>query len=178
MNWERMLLGAVEALPRTIVVGVLAYAALVLLLRASGKRTLSKFGAYDLVVTVAVGSTLATTLVTSDVALAQGLTAFVVLLGLQFVISWLMARSPRLRGIVRGEPALLLYRGRFLDRAMRAERVTEAEVRAAARAEGIATLSEIEAAVLETDGSVTIVRVGTPADRSALEGVRDYPTDA
>ena len=60
---------------RVLVVGTAAYAALVLLLRASGKRTLAKLNAFDLVVTVALGSTLATVLLSKDVALAEGLLA-------------------------------------------------------------------------------------------------------
>ncbi len=61
-----------SAMGRTVVVGVLAYLALVLLLRVSGKRTLSKMNAFDLVVTVALGSTLATVLLSTSVALARG----------------------------------------------------------------------------------------------------------
>jgi uncharacterized membrane protein YcaP (DUF421 family) len=60
---------------RVVVVGTLAYAALVLLLRATGKRTLSKMNAFDLVVTVALGSTLATVLLSKDIALAEGVVA-------------------------------------------------------------------------------------------------------
>ena len=63
------------ALGRIILVGALAYFALVLILRASGKRTLSKLNAFDLVVTVALGSTLATVLLSKDVALAEGVVA-------------------------------------------------------------------------------------------------------
>jgi uncharacterized membrane protein YcaP (DUF421 family) len=62
-------------LGRVLVVGTLAYFALVLTLRVSGKRTLSKLNAFDLVVTVALGSTLATVLLSKDVALAEGLLA-------------------------------------------------------------------------------------------------------
>ena len=68
---------------RVMVVGVAAYAALVALLRASGKRTLAKLNAFDFVVTVALGSTLATVLLSKDVALAEGLRAFALLTGLQ-----------------------------------------------------------------------------------------------
>ena len=77
------------ALGRTAVVGVLAYLALVFLLRISGKRTLSKMNAFDLVVTVALGSTLATVLLSKNVALANGVLAFALLIGLQFAITWL-----------------------------------------------------------------------------------------
>lgn len=74
---------------RTLVVGVLAYVALVLFLRISGKRTLSKLNAFDLVVTVALGSTLATILLNQDIAPAQGALAFLLLIGLQFIVAWL-----------------------------------------------------------------------------------------
>lgn len=77
---------------RTVLVGALAYAGLVVFLRLSGKRTLSKLNAFDLVVTVALGSTLATILLDEKVPLAEGLTAFAVLIGLQFVVTWTSVR--------------------------------------------------------------------------------------
>jgi hypothetical protein len=70
-----------DGLLRTLVVGVLAYVVLVGFLRLSGKRTLSKMNAFDLVVTVALGSTLATILLSKDVALAEGALAFALLIG-------------------------------------------------------------------------------------------------
>ena len=160
---------------RTLLVGACAYAALVLLLRVSGKRTLSKFNAFDFVVTVALGSTLATILLSNDVALAQGVAAFVTLIGLQFVVTWLSLRSTGVRAVVKGEPALLLYRGDFVPGALRRERVTQEEVLAALRSQGIATPAEVEAAVLETDGSITVVSGAPQGDAPALAEVRGYP---
>jgi uncharacterized membrane protein YcaP (DUF421 family) len=86
-------------------VGVLAYAALVLP-RVSGKRTFSKMNAFDLVVTVALGSTLATILLSSDIALAEGVTAFVTLIGLQYLVAWLSCRSSMVSRLVKAEPRL------------------------------------------------------------------------
>ena len=82
-----------------------------LLLRVSGKRTLTKINAFDLVVTVALGSTLATVLLTKSVALAEGLTAFVLLIFLQFVLTWLFVRSQAASRLVKSEPTLLVYQG-------------------------------------------------------------------
>ena len=82
-----------------------------LLLRVSGKRTLTKMNAFDLVVTVALGSTLATVLLTKSVALAEGLTAFVLLIFLQFVLTWLFVRSQAASRLVKSEPTLLVYQG-------------------------------------------------------------------
>jgi uncharacterized membrane protein YcaP (DUF421 family) len=170
-----MLFGGWTALGRTVVVGVLAYVALVLLLRLSGKRTLSKFNAFDFVVTVAIGSTLATVLLSEQVALAQGVTAFTVLLTLQFVITWLSVRSARVRELVKGEPALLLHRGEYLSGALRRERITREELLAAAREQGVASLDDVESAVLETDGTITIVRSAPETQPSTLAGVRGFP---
>jgi uncharacterized membrane protein YcaP (DUF421 family) len=143
---------------RVVVVGTLAYAALVVLLRTTGKRTLSKLNAFDLVVTVALGPTLATVLLTKDVALAEGIVAFGLLVLLQYAITWSSVRSDHVRALVKAEPCLLLRDGRFLHGAMRRERVTEDEVQAAARAQGIASLNDVAAAVLETDGSFSVIR--------------------
>lgn len=142
---------------RVVVVGTLAYVALVLLLRVSGKRTLSKMNAFDFIVTIALGSTLATVLLSKDVALAEGITAFALLIGLQYGITWLSVRSRRVENLVKAEPSLLFFGGRFLDDSLRRERVTPAEVRAAVRAQGLANIEDAGAVVLETDGSVTVL---------------------
>ena len=150
-------------LGRTLVVGPLAYAALVSVLRVSGKRTLTKLNAFDLVVTVALGSTLATILLSKDVALAEGVLAIVLLVGLQYVIAWSSVHSGRFQGFIKAEPALLLHRGRFLDDALRAERVTREEVLAVLRSNGVDDPAGVAAVVLETDGSFSVLKSGPEA---------------
>lgn len=150
---------------RVLLIGLLAYTAMVLLLRVSGKRTLSKMNAFDLVVTVALGSTLATVLLSKDVALAEGVAAFALLILLQFAVTWSSVRSKALRRAVKSEPALLFFDGRFLSAALRRERVTQDEAEAAVRQHGHASMQQVAAVVLETDGSLSVV--GRPADATA-----------
>ena len=169
---ERVVFNGWTGLFRVVIVGTLAYVALVLLLRISGKRTLSKMNAFDLVVTVALGSTLATVILSKDVALAEGVVAFALLVGLQFGITWLSVRSSTISRLVKAEPTLLLYQGRFLLDQMRRTRVLEAEVRAAIREQGIATLAAVEAVVLETDGSFAVVQ-RTEGPATALGGLAE-----
>jgi uncharacterized membrane protein YcaP (DUF421 family) len=152
-------------------VGILAYVGLVLLLRVSDKRPLSKMNAFGLVVTVALGSTLATVLLSTSVALAEGLLAFALLIFLQFAVTWLSVRSAAVRRLVKNELKLLFYDGKFLRDAMRAERVTEEEVQPAVRRQGVADLDGVGAAVLETDGSVTVMLRGDLGSGSALGSV-------
>ncbi|HUG76098.1 MAG TPA: YetF domain-containing protein [Burkholderiales bacterium] len=161
-----------DGLLRTLVVGVLAYVVLVGFLRLSGKRTLSKMNAFDLVVTVALGSTLATILLSKDVALAEGALAFALLIGLQFVVTWSSVRARWIRRWVTGEPRMLLYRGECLPAALRSARVTQDEVLAAVRAAGLLALEDAEAVVLETDGSFSVVRRRDGAQASSLAGMR------
>ena len=161
-----------SVLGRTLLIGVLAYVSLVFMLRVSGKRTLAKMNAFDLVVTVAIGSTMATIVLSKSVALAEGLLALALLIGMQFAISWSSTRMPWLRRVVTGEPRLLLRDGTMLDDALRDARVTREEVRAAVRSAGIGALGEVAAVVLETDGSFSVIAGQPGAALSSLDGVR------
>lgn len=171
---NQILFSGWDGLFRTLVVGILAYVVLVLFLRITGRRTLSKMNAFDLIVTVALGSTLATVLLNKNVALAEGALAFALLIGMQFMVTWASVRMRWVRRLVTGEPQLLLYRGDFLRDALRSARVTRDEVRAAVRAAGLTELRDAEAVVLETDGSFSVVRRGDIGEASILQGVKGH----
>lgn len=166
-----MLFSGWDSLLRTLVVGILAYVTLVVFLRVSGKRTLSKLNAFDLIVTVALGSTLATVLLAKDVALAEGVLAFALLIGLQFAVTWSSVRARWVRRLATGEPMMLLYDGKFLPTALRQARVTEDEIRATVRSAGVNSLHKVRAVVLETDGSFSVVRPDENGSGSSLVGV-------
>ncbi|RSD26675.1 DUF421 domain-containing protein [Mesobacillus subterraneus] len=147
-----------DAIFRTLIVGVLAYSGLVILLRISGKRTLSKMNAFDLIVTVALGSTLASILLNKNVALMEGLSAFFILIALQYLVAWLSVHSDRFKKLIKSDPQLLFYRGEFLTDKINKERVLEVEILQAARSSGIQSLDDAEAVVLETDGSISVIK--------------------
>jgi uncharacterized membrane protein YcaP (DUF421 family) len=157
---------------RVLAVGAAAYVTVVVLLRLSGKRTLAKLNAFDWVVSVAFGSTLATILLSSDVSWAEGATALALLAALQFAVAWTTARLPGGRPVVTARATLLLQDGRLLDDALHRQRVTVDEIRQAVRATGTGDLSSVAAVVLETDGSLSVVSASQAGDRSALQGVQ------
>lgn len=164
-----------EGLWKTALVGFLAYVVLILFLRITGKRTLSKMNAFDLIVTVALGSTLATIMVSKQTPLAEGLVALALLVSLQYVVTWLAIRSTWFRRIIKSEPSLLFYRGEFLQEQMRKERIVRDEILAAVRQQGVSDLMKVEAVVLETDGSLNIVKKDQgESKRSALSNVREH----
>lgn len=160
-----------ESLGAIIGKGVLAYAFIVFVLRITGKRTLSKMNAFDLIVTVALGSTLATVLLSSDVTFADGAVAMALLIVLQYVVTWLSVRAPFFQRVIKAEPRLLFHQERFLDDAMREERITREELVAAARSQGIANLADVFSVVLETDGSLSVLRSPADTNESTLRSV-------
>jgi uncharacterized membrane protein YcaP (DUF421 family) len=142
-------------LQRIAVVGLLAYVALVAMLRFMGKRALSKMNAFDLIVTVALGSTLSAAILDNQVSLVEYALALALLCGLQYVVTFTAVRSRRFANLVTSEPSLLFFEGRFLAEALRRERVTEDETLAAMRSQGVCDLDSVKAVVLETPTAVS-----------------------
>lgn len=158
---------------RVLIAGVTAYVGLVVLLRVFGKRTLSKMNAFDLVVTVALGSILAAIITSKGVAIVEGLAAFALLITLQYIVAWSAVRSRKVEQLVKSEPQLLFRRGEYLRQAMKRERVTTDEVLTAIRTSGANDIGDVEAVVLETDGTFTVLqKIETGAKRSSLEDVK------
>ncbi|HXG92896.1 MAG TPA: YetF domain-containing protein [Blastocatellia bacterium] len=147
-----------SAVGRTALFGLIAYIALVAFLRVSGKRTLSMMDPFDFVITTALGSTLAQTILSPGVSLAEGLSAFAILIALQFAVTLLNLNTKFMRHLIKPDPQLLFYRGEFLYDAMKQERVHEVEIRAAVRSQGIASLEEVEAVVLEANSSFSVIK--------------------
>jgi len=166
-NWAK--------LGRSALLALCAYLALIFLLRVSGKRTLSKLNVFDFVFVVALGSVLASTILNQDTTLADGVAAFAVLMGLQVALSWLCVTSHRLDSIVNGEPTLLFHKGRFLQETMKRERVTKEEVLASLRNSNVRKFNDVDAVVLETDGTFSVVWRFDQGKESSLMDVEGHP---
>ncbi|WP_172122156.1 YetF domain-containing protein [Devosia sp. 919] len=163
MNWTGMFFQDWQGLIRTLVVGVLAYGTIVLFLRISGKRTLAKLNAFDLVVTVALGSTLSAILLQESIVLAEGALALGLLILMQFLVTFASVRWRPFAKVVRSEPTLLARDGAFCSRAMKRERVTEDEALSAIRSSGARGIAEVEYLVLESDGTISASLRPAPA---------------
>lgn len=150
-----------EELGRIIVTALLVYPALILYVRMVGIRSISKMNNFDWVVTVALGSIVASVVLLEDVVLLDGLVAIYTLLVGQYVLTRLSLRSRIFMEAVHSSPALLFYEGHFLDEAMQRERIIKREVLSAIRKNGYADVSEVTAVVLEPDASFSVI--GRPA---------------
>ena len=154
---EKIFFDSWESIIRTLIITVLAYIGLILFLRLSGKRTLSKMNAFDFIVTIALGSTLATVMLNKNVALVDGLLGFFLLIFLQFLITYLSARYKGINELVKSTPSLLAYKGEMLMQVLKRERISREEIMAFLRKKGKSSLEPADAIVLETDGTLTLI---------------------
>lgn len=158
----------------TVILGVLSYFGIIVLLRLSGKRTLSKWNSFDFIVTIALGSILASALLSDTTTLVQAIVAVAVLVLLQFVITWTAVRSGAVQALIKSEPSLLLFKGEMIDSNLKNQRVAEGEVLAAIRLSGHSSVGKVDAVILETDGSFSVIEKVDIENASAMKDVRDF----
>lgn len=152
-----MILGDLDSMIRLLVFGSTAYLCAIVMLRLSGSRTLAKMHAYDLVVTIAFGSVLASIMLDASVSLATGIAALALLVGLQYAVARLAVLYPAWGRLVTTPPVLLAWQGRELEAAMRGQRVTSDDLQSALRQHGYASLDQVRAVVIEPDGTLSII---------------------
>ena len=160
-----------SGLARVLIVGPLAYLWLIAILRVSGKRTLAQLNAFDFIVTVALGSTLATVVLSSPVAWVEGALALALLAVLQLVVAWVSVHVRWVRDAVTSTPTVLLRDG-IPDRdALTRQRISEQSVRQAVRSAGIGGLELVAAVVLEPNGTISVVPTSQFGSGSATADV-------
>ncbi|WP_202980236.1 DUF421 domain-containing protein [Marinobacter fonticola] len=152
----------------TLLIVVVGYLVLVILLRSTGPRTMSKMTPLDFVIAVTVGSTFGRTVTAVDVSLAQAVAALTSLVVLQWVLAAARARWYVMRRVLDSPPVLLYYDGELQHRALRRHRLTEADVYTAARQSGKGSLTDIQVVVLKQDGSLGVIMGASMGDGSSV----------
>ncbi len=149
----------------------IVYVALLIGLRLAGKRELGQMTPFDLVVLLLIANAVQNAMVGPDTSVTGGLIAAGVLVAGNYGIAVLRERSPWLRRAVEGSPTLLINNGRFVPEHLRRERLDEEEVMMAIREHGLKDAQDVQTAVLETDGTISIV----PADAKTVIHTRKHP---
>lgn len=139
-----------------IVRGTVVYAALMVLVRLSGKRTVGQFTPFDLLVVMLLSEAVSSSLSGEDNSLLGGLLIATTLIALNMVVAFLSAHSPRVEKAVEGAPVLLARDGKVFDEVMRRHRISPAELDQALR-EADCDLAELRCAFLETDGDISVM---------------------
>lgn len=155
---------------------VAVFFGLLSIVRLVGLRSFSKMTGVDFAVTIAIGSILASTLLSKRPPLLQGLTAVALLFALQAIISFLRSRSQLACRLADNQPLLLMAGAEVLRDNLRRARVSESDLRAKLREANVLDPREVRAVVFEATGDVSVLHGdpdGPPLDRWLVEGVRD-----
>jgi uncharacterized membrane protein YcaP (DUF421 family) len=155
-----------SSLPEVVLRTTVVYLFLIVAMRISGKREVGQMSVLELVVILVISDAVQNSMVGDNVTIWGGLVAVLTLLLLDYGLNALAGRSRRLRAAVEGEPRLLVRDGKILTRALRQEKVEVDEVRAAIREHGILRIEDVRLAVLETDGTISVI----PRDEHASGG--------
>ena len=172
---EKIFFESWESILRTLITCLFAYAGLILMLRIVGSRSLSQLNAFDFIITVAMGSTLASVILNKNIVLFDGLAAFAMLLGLQALINILSRKIEGFRSVINMPPALMFYKGKYLEDQMKKHRTTRDEILQVLRSEGFGHIDEIDAIVLENNGKFTVIQKIEDKDQSSIKNVRGFP---
>jgi uncharacterized membrane protein YcaP (DUF421 family) len=138
----------------------LVYLALLLGLRLAGKREIGQMTILDLIVLLLIANAVQNAMVGADSSLTGGILAAAVLLLLNALLAWLRLRFPALRKWVEGSPTLLILHGQLFNGNLRREGIDIETLETALREHGILDSKDVEMAVLEIDGTISVVQVG------------------
>jgi len=144
--------------------GAFGYCFLVFMVRIVGRRPGKQMTPFDFVLVFFMGGVTLTPMVGEDRSIINALVIITSIAATHYLISWLKGRSPRFGRIVDGTPVLLLEKGRRHTETMRRMRIADQDVMAAARDEGLERFEQIEYAVLERNGEISIIKVKENGD--------------
>jgi uncharacterized membrane protein YcaP (DUF421 family) len=168
----RMFFHSWSDIGRVVIVAIIIFVVIVAMLRIVGQVALAKMSGYDVVFTVTLGSLVATVVLTRSITVSDAIAAFVTLLALQLGTRWLQARWLVFHHMVRESPRVLVWDGHLLEDRLTQSSISGDEVRAAIRQNGISSISEVLAVVLENDGDWSVIRKPEKdTDQSAFFGL-------
>jgi uncharacterized membrane protein YcaP (DUF421 family) len=135
----------------------IVYVALLVGLRMMGKREIGQMTVFDLVVVLLLSNAVQNAMVGADTSVQGGLMAAFVLLVANRLVAAARLHSMAWGRLIEGSPTVLIQEGQILDAAVRKERLERAQVEMAIREHGVASIADVRLAVMETDGSISVV---------------------
>ncbi|MDP4310150.1 DUF421 domain-containing protein [Stenotrophomonas geniculata] len=136
---------------------VVVYVVVLGMVRLSGKRPLGQITPFDVLLVVLLGNAVQNALLGTDTSLGGGPLLAATLILLNYGVGWVSTRSRRIERLVEGEPVVIARDGRLFDAVLRREQVTRADFEAAMRQQGGLGVEDVELALLEINGHITII---------------------
>lgn len=166
-----------ENMIRIFISAPIIYLLVVGYIKLMGKRTTSQMNSFDWIVTVAMGSIVASVVMLKNVPIVNGAVAIFTLMGLQFIITKLMVHFKVWKNLIRATPELLVFEGKFIDENMISERMVRSEIYAAIRESGVHGIGEVYAIVLETDATLSVISKDKKNTPLSLIDVHGLPAE-
>ncbi len=165
---RRILLGDFPALfyLEVLLRSALVFLYALVLIRYMGKRNLSELSAFDLLIIIALGSAVGDPMFYDDVPILPAMTAVTVVVAMHIALARLTRRHRRFETVIESSPRLVVRHGVILGEALKKETLSEPELFELLRLAGIERLQDVEAAILETSGKLSVLRVGTEVSRA------------
>jgi uncharacterized membrane protein YcaP (DUF421 family) len=145
--------------------GIFVFFFLYVLMRMMGRRELSSLEPFDLILLIVLGDAVQQGLTQDDYSLTGAFLAIGTIAILQLAVSYANFRFPKLRPVLDGEPIVVVQDGKPIEKNLRRERVTIEDLAAAARQQNIATIADVQWAVMETSGAISFIK--KPGSESA-----------
>lgn len=136
---------------------VAVYLFIVLAIRLFGKKELAQLSVVDLVFILLISNAVQNAMVGPDTSLAGGLMAAVALFLTNYVLKYLLLRNEKINHLLQGEPIMLVYKGRVKPKGLSLAQISQEELLAAVREHGVEHLSDVDLAVLEVDGNISVM---------------------
>lgn len=133
------------------------YSALLVILRLSGKRQVGQLAPFDLVLLLVLSNAVQNSMNGGDNSLVGGLISAVTLIALNYGVGFATFKSKRLEAIIEGRPIMLIHNGRVLEDVLASTQLTHHELDAALRQNGYACIDDVQRAILENNGSITVI---------------------
>ncbi len=152
-----------------MIITILVYFSLVIILRSSGKRSLAKINAFDLVVTITIGAIASDTIISKSTTYLDGMLAIVILIILQYVIAKVSFFSNKLEKLVDSKPTLIFYDGNYLLENMKKMRISKSAILQQMRLQQGLTSNKVKAVVLETNGELSVIPISKDLDEEELK---------
>jgi uncharacterized membrane protein YcaP (DUF421 family) len=144
-------------LAEIIVRSAVVYVFLLILLRMSGKRQIGQLAPFDLVLLLVLSNAVQNAMNGGDNSVLGGLVSAFTLVALNSVVAFVTARSKRAEALIEGHPLVLIHNGKLYDRMMDQAKITRHELNSALRQAGCSCVEEVHYAVLENNGSISVV---------------------
>ena len=155
-----------------LISSIFIYTILIVLSRWVGPRSFSRFTAFDFAVTVALGAIVGST-ATGGVPISNGILGLFLLFLLRFAVAHF--RRKGLSKLVDNSPLLVMYGSKILPEYLERAQLTEDDLLQTLRKSGITQLTQIQAVIMERDGSISVLKTGEPLDAYLLKGVEGLP---